>query len=350
MALNLQEKKKTYVVAEGIRRTLSRRLVPLAIVVASLFVTGLMFGPQLARADDSRPSALPLSPEWIELIARKEQARKTDPRAANTNSERAPNPAGPDTPVRALSRQVITSKADVRQRFAERSASVERYIAALVASGAPAAAERQRAELEAELQQIEALPEGDFSIEVPALETGAHSITLSMQAYNSAFVATDPMSFTFYNVGSSWDVWYDLQNLTQPLWSNEISCVSSLQAYTWDAAHGGTDGWEWQDYHLVRGPCPGPRDHMRLFDRGYTDTHGQYGRWSFSEPHQDRFPDHCVDDWESPQSRLHQSFLADATGAPLPFVGAVYMVNWGNAGTYGCATANEWGWYIELIQ
>lgn len=313
-----------------------------------IMAIAVIFGPQVIAGGDG---ARPLTPDWIERAAQKERARAADPRAIRTSPRRAPKPAGPETPARLLARQVVTSKAEMLQRFELRRASVEAYIAALVASGATPTAERLRNELTEELQRIQAYPDGEITIDVPALETGGHSITLSIYDYDSSYQIKDPISFTFYNVGSSWDAWYDLQNFTTPKWSNETLCAGSQQAYTWDAVHGGTDGWEYQDYHLIyNGPCSGPRYHMRLYDRGYTDTHGQYGRWSFSSPHHDRFPDHCVDDWEGAQEVLHQSFIDDY-GQKHLFVGAMYQVNWGNAGTYSCAgaSADSWGWYVEFL-
>jgi hypothetical protein len=325
------------------------RLVPVVILVTSLFLSALLVGPQLVLADDSPPSARPLSPDWIELLARKEQLRKTDPRAVGTSNERAPNPAGPDTPRRVLSRDVPTSKADMRQRLEQQRATIELYIA----QGGPttAVAGALRAQLAEDEARIETFPDGEFTIAVPALETGSHSIQLSTYAYTSC-CPSDPLSFVFYNVGSSFDVNWDLQNvpISGRKWTGEFVCESTLFGYTWDAQHSGTDGWEQQDYGLQyqAGVCGTARYHARLFDRGYIDSHGQYGRWSFSEPHHDRAGDHCVDDWDGSQEVMHQAFL-DQVGAPIPIVGAMYQVNWGNGGTFGCATADSIGWYINLV-
>lgn len=320
------------------------RLMPVVVFAVS---AALVIGPRYVHARDiSRP----LTPDWIERVAQKEQARRADPLAIGTSAQQAPNPAGPGTQRRIDTRAVRISKADALARFEESRVQAARYIDALLAEGAAAAAARVRADLDAQERRIRALPEGESTVDVPALESGSHSITMSTLAYDMSFNPKDPNSFVFYNVGSSWDANWDLQNWTTPKWSAETVCVSDLQIYTWDAQHGGTDGWERQDYHLKYNAswCAGARYHLRLFDRGFTDTHGQYGRWSVSEPHHDRAGDHCVDDWDGAQEVLHQSFIDDATGLPHPFVGAMYTVNWGNGGTYGCATADSYGWYVEF--
>lgn len=319
------------------------RLIALIVFAGALV---LLYGPQVVAADGQRT----FTPEQIELIAMKEQARRLDSRAAATAPVTVPFPAGPDAPVIRSTETVMISKAAMREAFNIRRASVEAFIHELVRAGNLAAANRVRLDLAAEAARVEAAPEGESAIDVPAIETGAHSIKLSMYAYDSSYNIKDPMSFVFFNRGSSWDVWYDLQNWTQPLWSNETTCASGLQAYTWDAQHGGTDGWEFQDYHLKYQAswCLGGRYHLRLFDRGFTDTHGQYGRWSFSEPHYDREGDHCVSDWDGAQEVLRQSFYDDQTGQLLWFVGQIYQVNWGNGGYYGCANADGLGWYVNL--
>jgi hypothetical protein len=324
-------------------------LLPLAIFTASAFVSVLLFGPQVASADQTRMSAKPLSPEWIELIARKEQARKLDPRAAGTSNVTAPNPAGPDTPARALAMQVLTSKADMRQRLEQQRAAIDRYAAQGAATAA--VADALRAQLSEDEARIEAFPDGEFTISVPSLETGSHSIQLSIYAYDSC-CPKDPMSFVWYNVGSSWDVNWDLQNvpISGRKWTGEFVCESDLFGYTWDAMHGGTDGWEVQDYGLQyqAGACGTARYHVRLWDRGYTDTHGEYGRWTFGEPHHDQAINHCVDDWDGAQEVMHQAWI-DYNGQPLPIVGAMYQVNWGNAITTECASADSIGWYVNLL-
>lgn len=329
---------------------MSRSWLGVAVIAAMGLALAVVFGPQTAFADDGAPGVRPLTPEWAELLARKEQARRSDPRAIGTSNVRAPNPAGASTVTRTMTRGVRTSKAEMRQRLAQQRATIDQALSTGAVS--PAVASGLAAELDSDAARIESFPDGWFTMSVPAMEAGSHSITMSQYAYTSC-CASDPMSFVWYNVGSSWDVNWDLQNLPIPSrrWTGEGVCENDLFGYTWDAVHGGTDGWEKQDYGLMYqygGVCVNARYHTRLFDRGFTDTHGTYGRWSFGEPHHDRFGDHCVDDWDGAQEVMHQAWL-DANGQPLLVVGAIYQVNWGNGGTFGCATADSYGWYVNLV-
>lgn len=260
-----------------------------------------------------------------------------------------PASAGPGTPVTPINATIRTSRAEALQRWSSAWSRAQSYIGELERNVGPAAAQVVRDDLMQQKARIDAMPDGEFLTTIPAVHAGTHSITFSQYAYKSDGVtASDPIGVVFYGRGESPNVAYRMQNSTRLIWGM-TSCGSDLWGYTWETSHGGTDGWATQDYHLERenGWCGTPRYHLRLFDRGYIDTHGEFGAWSFSEPHHDNLGHGCVDDWEGAQLKVRDSFT-DSSGNLLWFVGTIWTANFGNGGPFGCATADSTGYYIKL--
>jgi len=291
-----------------------------------------------------------LTPDQAGTIAEKNAALALI-RGTHTLAGPPAAPAGPGTPVTPILVPIRFSKAEALRMWTEGWTRTQDYIAELERNVGPAAAQAIRDDFAQQRRNIEAMPDGEQIRVLPAIHAGFGSISYTQYTYQSDGVTiSDPISVVFYGLGSSNNVAWWMQNSTTLLWGT--GCGSSQWIYTWDAMHGGTDGWTDRDYDLERetGACGVPRYHMRLFDRHFRDTHNEYDYWSISEPHHDNLGHSCADDWETAQQKVHDSFV-DGSGTPLYFVGTLYTVNFFNAGTFGSCGAynNGIGWYISIV-
>lgn len=218
----------------------------------------------------------------------------------------------------------------------------------------PESAQRKREAYQEERRRIEALPDGPVELEIPSVEVCKHSISFSNFAYGSGG-PSDPVNLLFWNVATSWDVDYDLQNWTDERW--EHSCGGTLQVGIWDSAHaGGWDSMNNHDYQLNpesdSTACfsPGvPRTHLRLWGSNVRDSHGEYNYWTVGQAHHDNWGHSCTDDWDVAQGRVVGSFL-DGNSNPLWFVGQMWNQWLNNKGTFQCAWSDGVADYIELTQ
>jgi hypothetical protein len=241
-----------------------------------------------------------------------------------------------------------TSKAELLVAWQTQWANAQPYFAALARDSGPAAAEAARQTMLAQRTQLDQLPDGPIDRTIPAVHAGYGSIQFSTMIYDCC-VAKDPTNVMFYRVGTAFDVQYDLQFMTSIPWTI-TDCRNTLQAFIWDAQHGGQDAWrnpENYDLENSAGSCGSPRYHVRLFQSWVQDSHGQYGWWTMSGVHHDNLFHTCVDDWSGARNRLVDSFK-DGSGGLLWFVASIWAANFGNAGTYECASHDGIGWYVEL--
>lgn len=208
-----------------------------------------------------------------------------------------------------------------------------------------------------EVAQIEALPDGPVALSAPGIEVGHHSIEWWSHSYDNPLVngppgdgVKDPVQTIFFNVGSAWDVQFDLQNWTSRQW-RLTDCGGTQYMYIFDADHdGGYDGWRVQDYQLEpedsTNLCGQPRDHVWLFQSLVEDSHGEYGIWSGGTPHHDNTGHGCPDDWDGPRARVRDSFRDPSTGAPLWFVTDVWEEYFGPEGQNQC---DYWEGFVTFI-
>lgn len=320
-------------------------------VVAIAVVTGLvsfaLFAPLQGYSRDMKEFQA-LTPQQAGVVAQKNAQLARDKAQTHAGPQEL---AGPGTPVRPILATIRFSKAEALRMWAEGWTRAQAYIAEIERNVGPAAAQGIRDDFGRQYQTIEAMPEGEQIRELPAVHAGQGSIQFSQHTYKSDGVTrVDPISVVFYGLGSANNAAWWMQNKTTLLWGT--SCGGPQWIYTWDAMHGGTDGWKAQDYDLEResGACGVARYHARLFDRNFRDTHGQYEFWSISAPHHDNFGHTCADDFETSQQKVHDSFV-NSSGAPLYFVGTLWTADFGNAGTYGSCGAynNGIGWYISIV-
>lgn len=291
-----------------------------------------------------------LTPQQAGVVAQKNSALAA---RAGVDSHAGPPAAlaGPDTPVTPILATIRFSKAEALGMWTEGWAKAQTYIAEIERNVGPAAAQAIRDDFARQRRNIDAIPDGEQTRELPAVHAGRGSIQFTQHTYQSDGVTrVDPISVVFYGLGSANNVAWWMQNQTTLLWGT--SCGGPQWIYTWDAMHGGTDGWNDQDYDLEResGACGVPRYHARLFDRYIRDTHNEFEFWSISSPHHDNLGHGCADDFENSQQKVHDSFV-NGSGAPLYFVGTLWTANFGNAGTYGsCGAYNDGtGWYISIV-
>lgn len=317
------------------------------IMVASLIFTALTFLVLPASVQGS-PTAL--TPDQLRLVAEKEQAREA---AGLSDPGDIAADAKPDPKVRSYSKTLQTTKAELLERWKEGWEANEDYLSQLE-QNAPRSAQQKREDLLETREEIEALPAGPVTLEIPSVETGEHSISYSREAGNSTLSnPTDPVNLIFWNVGSAWNVNYDLQNWTDEEW--EGTCGATLYVGIWDSVHhSGMDVIKEHDYQLTpvsdTNACTLPgaaRNHLRLWSSVVPDSHGEYGEWSVGQAHHDDWGHDCPDDWEDAERRVVDSFL-DNSGNYLWFVGSVWDVWMDNAGQYQCAWNNGYGRYIEL--
>jgi len=281
------------------------------------------------------------------LEHQRQQAGVIAPAAPNGLSGVAPIP---QYVVSERAVRVRTSKDERRQFFQTSLNSLLAEAGQSVANLGPGADAGVMARVGEERRQLDAFPEGEFDLDVTAHHAGMQSIDWS-NAWNST-QELDPVRVIFHGNGSGSYVNWLLQNSTRRLWSF-TNCGTTQWVYTWDAQHGGTDGWgqmisqlEWDN-----GLCGTARYHVRLFDRGYYDSHGSYGWWSTSSPHHDNAGHTCADEWENSQWYLADSFYDGCCG-PLPFVIAITRINIAApksfAGGCGGLVEDGWGWFVWL--
>jgi hypothetical protein len=114
----------------------------------------------------------------------------------------------------------------------------------------------------------------------------------------------DPTNLIFTGYAPSWWVASNMMG-----WSDSAYCSGPKtvngQAYNYTLEHPDPTGV----------PCIGPRDHVRIWDMGYSPV---FGVWSLASTHHEHtdpypFPHHVIDSWEKPEADARSSFLGGLT-------------------------------------
>lgn len=134
----------------------------------------------------------------------------------------------------------------------------------------------------------------------------------------------DPINLIFYNVGSAWDVQYDMENWIDNTWDG----ASGLNARTYidDTANGGTAYWKNpQDYQLDSGSYWTTRYHIRIFGSDYSDPHWA-DEWSIANVHYERYVGYTHEyiSYEDAEDFVKDDFADEW------FVGTIWYANLGN--------------------
>jgi hypothetical protein len=187
---------------------------------------------------------------------------------------------------------------------------------------------------------------------IPMLEVGRHSITASSFTYGSKSYSDqkDPVNVIWYQVGSAWDVQYDMQNWVRNPWS--LTTGATQYDFISDAVHtGGKDDWRQDNYQLNPVGSPGypqPREHIRVFQSWVSDSHSpSFGWWSVGDAHHDNLFHTCADEWDFPRAHVQDTFR-NAYGNYLWFVGNIYYVANVPPGAYQCANTDGQAVVIDL--
>lgn len=326
-------------------QSIKRRLVWGVLLAAALLTLVTFAWPGAVQG----APATPLTPEQMRLIAEKKRAKR------EAGIPDLPSPEGayvrPGQPVRQFVGTIPVTKAQLLADLEATWAADQKYFEQLERNGGSKVVQRMREEYEKQKRDIEALPDGLISLDIPSVEIGQHSISFSNFTYSGS-QRKDPINVVFYRVGTAWDVDYDMRNWTRLRWQ-ETGCGASQRVYIWDAQHaGGWDGWRDMQYQLERDAgwfCGSPRYHIRLFGSFVWDSHSpSFGWWSVADAHHDNLFHTCTDDWENAEREVLNSFQ-NADGSPLWFVGVRWQADLGNAGYYQCAYNDGWAWFIELL-
>lgn len=331
----------------------AKRIVA-SILVGSVLLTGatLFVLPASAQSAPPRPA---LTPTQVQELRGKAQARARDGVPAPQRRHGAAAQRNP--PVRRFTSTVTTTKAELLALWRTGWSRDQAYLARVVRDQGAVAAAQLREQYEARRRQIEALPDGPVALSAPGIEVGHHSIEWWSHSYDNPLVngppgdgVKDPVQTIFFNVGSAWDVQFDLRNWTSRQW-RLTDCGGTQYMYIFDADHdGGYTGWRIQDYQLEpedsTNLCGQPRDHVRLFQSLVEDSHGEYGIWSGGTPHHDNTGHGCPDDWDGPRARVRDSFRDPSTGAPLWFVTDVWEEYLGPEGQNQC---DYWEGFVTFI-
>jgi len=326
-------------------QALKRRLAWGVLLVAALLTFVTLAWP---RGVQGAPPT-PLTPEQMRLVAEKERARK------EAGIVDLSTPEGvyvqPGEPVRQFIGTIRVEKAKLLADMEAAWAADKGTLDLLERSGGSKAVQRMREEFEKQRREVEALPDGPISLDIPSVEVGRHSISFSKFTYSGS-QQKDPINVVFYRVGKAWDVNYDMRNWTRLRWQS-TGCGTSQRVYIWDAQHtGGWDGWRDMQYQLEREQgafCGTPRYHVRLFGSFVRDSHSPgFGWWTVAGAHHDNWFHTCPDGWENAESTVLNSFQ-NANGSPLWFVGVRWQADLGNGGNYQCAYNDGWARFIELL-
>jgi len=311
------------------------------LTVATLFVA-----PVIAQNKQSF-----LTPQQRQFTEQKQNARASQAKTPDhqVSGKGHTESVKPGAPVKQRTEKVRLTKPELQARWKEEWESVQEELGHL---GAEQAAQL-RAQYSKTKEEIDNLPANRVvEIEIPVTEVGEHSIHFSSFTYNSSGKKLDPINVIFYNVGSAWDVQFDLQNWTSIQWKT-ITDASTQWVYIWDKIHyGGQDVWRKQDYQLApvgSANAPWPRYHIRLFGSFTRDSHSPgFGAWTIGDAHHDDMWHDCTDDWEVAEAMVRASFK-DSNGNPMWFVGTIWQTDLGNAGNYQCAYNDGKGTLIELL-
>jgi hypothetical protein len=309
---------------------MERKIRAVAIFTVLLILFGGVFiaGASAAPKDDKADEAKKVAKEIARDIAKK-------------TNEKTPK----KIPVEIMSEEIVEERTlengmkvvEIKQKIRMKKIDIEKALD-----------EEMRKELGKKLDE---LPEV-IELEVNVVKTGFGSITYGNELYKTLACidtvpvsASDPVNLIFYNVGSAWDVQYDMQNWLTYQWSGDADGCN-LMAYIDNTAHGGSATWIQQHYQLEYGNYETTRRHIRIFDGGY-DTHGEYGDYSIAGVHYEEWvglpQGHNVLSWEDAES-----FVADDF-ADEDFVGQVYGVDIGNEGYYQGVWNDGEAQYIELL-
>ncbi len=110
----------------------------------------------------------------------------------------------------------------------------------------------------------------------------------------------DPINLIFTGYAPSWWVASNMVG-----WSDSAYCSGPKtvdgKAYNYTLEHPDPTGF----------PCGGPRDHIRIWDMGYSPF---FGEWSIASAHHERtvllpLPHHVIDNWTRAESDARSSFL-----------------------------------------
>lgn len=256
----------------------------------------------------------------------------------------APNLAQLETkdghPTRSFSVDVPISADDIETWIQDDLRQNQEYFDEIVLTEGVVAAEDARLRREVDLRQ--SFADKPRTVTATALEVGTHSANFLNYSFSGG-VESDPINLFFYNVGSDWDVQWNLKNVTEPLWENGHggACVfNGQQAYLYDQPHGGTNHWETNSYSLqqvVDYCATGWRYHIRIWGANMPDTHGYYGTWSIGQAHNEEFngTGHTVRGWEDAENGIRTSHMTGPGGDSylLPFVQDIWYLFCNNAGT-----------------
>lgn len=110
----------------------------------------------------------------------------------------------------------------------------------------------------------------------------------------------DPINLVFTGYAPSWWVAANMAGWSDSAYCSGPKTVSNLP-YNYTLEHPDPTGQ----------PCIGPRDHIRIWDRGYSST---FGEWSVASAHHEHTVcnpvcHHVIDSWTKPQTDTQSSFF-----------------------------------------
>jgi hypothetical protein len=334
------------------------RWIVLGVVVASALLTGgaLFILPVTAAQDASNRT---FTPDQLAAIARK-QEYLASLGIDETGSPTIPGTAGKDDPVNTSVDYETTTKDDL---LAAWQRDYDEMVAAIGAGAAGHIDSYEGWRFRDALKYIKSLPDGPVDLPIDVQEMGYHSIKHSPYTWDSGHSQRiDPINMIFYNVGSPYDVYYDMTHYpdwTQLPWIDPGGCGSTQYMKIYDDIHaGGWIGWESQQYQLADRdifcywPGPEPRFHMRVFGSFVWDSHGVYGWWSVGDAHYDEWGHDCGDALDQSQIQVQSAFVDPDTWDPLWFVGGIWSYWAGNFLAPDCGDRSSYSGYgtkINLI-
>ena len=227
-----------------------KKLTAIIITSALLLTASTFFLIPMAAGSSNRP----FTQDQVNLIAEKDRALREsgiDPKSRIDEKYQRPT-----FETNISENEVRMTKQELLDRWNQGWNADQEYIRQLD-QGGPVGAARAleiRSKYERERQEIEKLPSEGKTLKMSEVAIGEHSAHLNQWTWESTTKAVDPINIMWFNIGSAWDVNFDMNNWTvQTDWS-ETSCGGTQWAYIFDAGHtGGWNGWRQQQYQQQAG-------------------------------------------------------------------------------------------------
>ena len=168
--------------------------------------------------------------------------------------------------------------------------------------------------------------------------------------YEKFHCRAGPINVLFFGVATAWDVWYDMTHVgwSQGVIDWQTTKAAARSAFFFDEMHGGADAWiDTQDYDMQPDydeRCWDNRHHIRVWESATGDIHdgqiGEFGRFTVGQAHWEHHRggdwhpcQHSVQSQSSGRDKVEDTFRAGGNGDPLWFVGDIYYIARGSAGT-----------------